>query len=108
MSTARFPLADSVDVEGLDPWEGWYFGSPNRCIETPWLAFGEVSTEGRHIFCHHHTLSDYFNAVSSAGLSITDLLEPSPPAEFATKNAARYDEAMRGPLFLIFKAQPGK
>ena len=108
MSTARFPLSDSEDVEGPDPWEGWYFGSPDRCIETPWLAFGDVSNEGRRIFCRHHTISDYFEALTTAGLAITDLLEPSPPAEFAEKNAARYAEAMRLPLFMIFKAQLAK
>jgi len=108
MSTARFPLSDSEDVEGPDPWEGWYFGSPDRCIETPWLAFGDVSNEGRRIFCRHHTVSEYFDAVTAAGLTITDLLEPSPPAEFAEKNAARYAEAMRLPLFMVFRAQPAK
>jgi len=63
-----------------------------------------VSREGRRIFCHHHTVSDYFNAVSSAGLSITDLLEPAPAPEFGAMNPARYDQAMRVPVFLIFKA----
>ena len=105
MSTARFPLSDSDEVEGPDPWEGWYFGSPTRCIETPWLAFGNVSTEGRYIYCHHHTISEYFGAVSEAGFSILELLEPLPPVDFAAKNAARYDESMRVPVFLIFKAQ---
>lgn len=105
MSTARFPLADSEEVEGPDPWQGWYFGSPHRSIETPWLGFGEVSSEGRRIFCHHHTISDYFNALSSARLTLTDLLEPVPPTEFAAKNASRYDEAMRVPVFFIFKAE---
>ena len=105
MSTARFPLAGSEEVEGPDPWAGWYFGSPHRSIETPWLGFGEVSSEGRRIFCHHHTTSDYFNALSSARLKLTDLLEPAPPTEFAAKNASRYDEAMRVPVFLIFKAE---
>ncbi len=104
MSTARFPLADSQEVEGPDPWEGWYFGSPIRCIETPWLGFGDVSSEGRHIFCHHHTVSEYFSAVSSAGFVITEVLEPSPSPEFAAKNAARYDEAMRIPIYLILAA----
>jgi SAM-dependent methyltransferase len=108
MSTARFSLAGSGEVEGPDPWEGWYFGSPTRCIETPWLAFGDVTSEGRRIFCHHHTISHYFGAASSAGLSVTDLLEPEPPPEFAAKNAARFDEAMRVPVFLIFKAEPFK
>lgn len=104
MSTARFSLAGAPDMEGPDPWEGWYFGSPIRCIETPWLGFGDVSSEGRRIFCHHHTVSDYFSAVSSAGFVITEMLEPSPPAEFAVKNADRYDEAMRVPVYLIFAA----
>jgi ubiquinone/menaquinone biosynthesis C-methylase UbiE len=105
MSTARFALAGADEMEGVDPWEGWYFGSPSRCIETPWLGFGEVSGEGRRIACHHHTISDYFNAVSSAGLAITQLLEPTPPVEFGEKNPTRYDEAMRLPVYLIFKAR---
>lgn len=105
MSTALFPSSESADVEGPDPWEGWYFGSRIRSIETPWVDFGEVSSEGRRIFCHHHTVSDYFNALSSAGLAITELLEPAPPPEFAAKNAARYHQAMRVPVYLIFKAE---
>lgn len=105
MSTARFPLANSVDVEGPDPWEGWYFGSPNRAIETPWLDFGTVSSEGRRIFCHHHTISEYFDALASARLAVTGLSEPRPSTEFATKNASRYAEAMRVPVFLIFRAE---
>jgi SAM-dependent methyltransferase len=108
MSTAAFPLANSEDVEGPDPWEGWYFGCPVRSIETPWLAFGDVPSDGRRIVCHHHTISDYFGAVSSAGLAITDLLEPSPSSEFADKNLARFDQAMRVPVFLIFRAEPIK
>ncbi len=105
MSTAQFPLAESEQVEVPDPWEGWYFGSPLRSIETPWLGFGAVSTEGRRIFCHHHTLCDYFSALKSASLSITDMREPAPSAEFALKNASRYDQAIRVPVFLILKAE---
>jgi hypothetical protein len=36
------------------------------------------------------------------------MLEPSPTPEFADKNLARYDQAMRVPVFLIFKAEPIK
>lgn len=108
MSTALFPMADSEGVEGPDPWEGWYFGSPIRSIETPWVGFGDVSHEGRRISCHHHTLSDYFNAVRSAGLALTALVEPAPTAEFAAKNAERYYQAMRVPVFLIFRAERTK
>jgi ubiquinone/menaquinone biosynthesis C-methylase UbiE len=105
MSTAQFPRADSEEVAGPDPSHGSYFRSPDRSIETPWLGFGKVSSEGRRIFCHHHTISDYFHALSSAGLAITELLEPAPSTEFAAKNASRYDEAMRVPVFLILKAE---
>jgi ubiquinone/menaquinone biosynthesis C-methylase UbiE len=105
MSTARFAPAGSEEIEGPNPWEGWYFGSPTRSIETPWLGFGEVSSEGRRISCHHHTVSGYFSAVSSAGLTITSLLEPEPGAEFAAKNPERYFQAMHVPVFLVFKAE---
>lgn len=105
MSTSRFPLESSDEVDGLNPWEAWYFGSALRRIETPWLGFGDVKEEGRSIVCHHHTMTEYFDALSSAGLAITKLIEPAPPLEFAAKNAARYNEAMRVPLFLVFKAE---
>lgn len=105
ISTALFPVAESDEMEGPDPWEGWYFGPRIRSIETPWLGFGEVASEGRRISCHHHTITDYFAAISSAGLAITKLVEPAPTVEFAEKNAARYDQAMRAPVFLIFKAE---
>jgi SAM-dependent methyltransferase len=106
MSTSRFP----ADLDALDSWDarhGWearYFGSPTRVIETPWLGFGDVSSEGRRITCYHHTTADYFGAIRSAGLTITDLIEPRPPAGFAAKNPDRYNEAMRVPVYLIFRA----
>jgi SAM-dependent methyltransferase len=105
MSTALFPSSESEDVEGPNPWEGWYFGSPIRTIDTPWLGYAEVPREGRRICCHHHTVSDYFNALSSAGLTVTALLEPAPSLEFAAKNNDRYYQAMRVPVFLILRAE---
>ena len=110
MSTSRFP-AERQDPtitpdswESRHAWEAQYFGSPARAIETPWLGFGDVPGEGRLIACHHHTTADYFSAVSSAGLTVTALVEPQPPAEFAAMNPDRYDEAMRVPVYLIFSA----
>jgi len=105
MSTASFPLAGAESLEGPDPWQGWYFGPAIRCIETPWVEFGEVASEGRRIFCHHHTIAEYFDAIQSAGMVVTRVLEPAPPPEFAAKNPARYDEAMRSPIYLILEAR---
>jgi hypothetical protein len=73
-------------------------------IETPWLGFGDVSSEGQRINCYHHTTADYFGAIRSAGLTVTDIAEPQPPPEFAQRNPDRYDEAMRVPVYLIFRA----
>ncbi|MFL6277081.1 MAG: class I SAM-dependent methyltransferase [Blastocatellia bacterium] len=109
MSTGRFPVRDRDDA-GSDEWEGrarWparYFAAAPRRIQTPWLGFGDVSDEGHHLDCFHHTVSDYFAALQSAGLRLTQLHEPVPPAAFASRNAARYEEAMSLPLFLIFAA----
>jgi SAM-dependent methyltransferase len=103
LSTASFPLADADGAEA-DQWADRYFGAPLRCIETPWLGFGDVPDEGRRINCYHHTIAEYFDALAAAGLAVTRLLEPEPPPEFAAKNPARYEEANRRPLYLIFSA----
>lgn len=107
MSTSRFPSSQSAALDSWESRHGWdaqYFGSPTRMIETPWLNFGDVSSEGRRINCYHHTATDYFSAIRSAGLTITDMAEPEPPAEFARRNPDRYNEAMRVPVYLIFRA----
>jgi hypothetical protein len=102
LSTANFPLADGE--ANIGEWTGRYFGAPRRCIDTPWVGFGEVPEEGRKINCHHHTITEYFDALASAGLTLNRLLEAEPPPEFAAKNAARYEEAMSRPLYLMFSA----
>jgi SAM-dependent methyltransferase len=111
LSTSRFPVERPGEPLALEAWDtrrGWqsqYFGSPTRAIETPWLGFGDVSNEGRRIVCHHHTTADYFSAFRSADLTITHLAEPQPPAEFAAKSPERYEEAMREPIYLMFRAE---
>ena len=107
MSTARFPLTDGAGVnawEARAEWPSRYFGAARRSVETPWLGFGNVADEGRRLDCFHHTVGDYFAALQAAGLRVTQLREPAPPAAFAAKNAARYDEAMSLPLYLILEA----
>lgn len=104
LATAYFPPANSQEAIPPDHWKIEYFGAPVRMIETPWMDFGEVSNEGQHIISYHHTVSDYFAALASAGLKIVKLEEPQPPAAFAEKNQSRYTEAMRVPVYLVFKA----
>ena len=109
MSTARFPVPAGDDA-GAEAWEArarWpslYFGAARRRIETPWLGFGQVSHEGRRLDCFHHTVGDYFAALQAAGLHVTHLDEPCPPADFAARNAERYEEARSTPLYLIIAA----
>ncbi|HJQ23250.1 MAG TPA: class I SAM-dependent methyltransferase [Blastocatellia bacterium] len=110
MSTSRFPVRDHNDASSDEwatraRWPAHYFAAAPRCVETPWLAFGEVSDEGRRLDCFHHTVSDYFAALEAAGLQWTHLREPAPPASFAAKNPERYEEAMSLPLYLIFAAR---
>ena len=99
MSTAYFPTLTENRREPQ------YFGEPSRSVETPWLDYGEVPDEGRRIVCHHHTTAEYFEAIASAGLRISNLIEPYPPEEYASRNAARYEEAMRVPVYLILKVE---
>lgn len=104
IATAYFPSLVSEEVTSRNDWHVEYFGQSVRMIETPWVEFGEVSNEGRHIISYHHTVSDYFRALASSGFKLIDLNEPQPPLSFAEKNPARYKEAMRVPIYLIFKA----
>jgi len=114
MSTARFPRLNAEQTAAPDGWatrQTWashYFGAPAREVETPWLACGDIRSEGRRIGCYHHTIDQYFHAMRAAGLLVIDLCEPHPPAEFADKSAARYQEAMSLPIYLMFKAERQK
>ena len=105
MSTARFPLANWEELPDPSTWEPQYFGSARRSIETPWNAYAEVDKDGQRISCNHHTIEDYWSAITGAGLKVTDLAEPLPPEDFAARNMPRYEEAMRVPIYLIFKAE---
>lgn len=111
ISTARFPVFNPAQSVAPDAWasrQAWgshYFGAPTREVETPWLGCGDIAQEGRRIVCYHHTIDEYFHALRAAGLVVTDLCEPQPPAEFADKSAARYAEAMSLPIYLMFKAE---
>jgi len=100
MSTAYFPPANEDDQH-----QPLYFGEPLRSIETPWLAYDDVPTEGRRISCHHHTTAEYFNAITEAGLRLSEICEPQPPPEYAQRNAARYEQAIRVPVYLVLVAE---
>jgi SAM-dependent methyltransferase len=111
MNTARFPVAgQNQNVPGWETRSKWpmsYFGRREREIETPWLGFSavpeSVPEEGTRLRCHHHSIADYFGAISSAGLQLTALREPQPPSELA-RDSARYAEASSIPLYLILAA----
>jgi ubiquinone/menaquinone biosynthesis C-methylase UbiE len=107
IATARFPVdSEATDIkwQSRSEWETKYFGHSRRTIETPWMGFAPIRDEGQHITCYHHTTADYFGAIQSAGLRVTALCEPEPPAEFSQKNPARYDEALSVPIYLLLKA----
>jgi SAM-dependent methyltransferase len=106
IASVLHPISTSLfaEIDSEDRGQPFYFGSRVRRIETPWLEFGEVSGEGREITSYHHTIEDYFSAIRAAGLSVIEMREPHPSREFAAKNAARFEEAMRVPVYLIFKA----
>jgi SAM-dependent methyltransferase len=111
MNTARFPVAgDNQSVPGWETRSKWpmsYFGRREREIETPWLGFSPVPEsipdEGSRLRCYHHSIGDYFEAISSAGMVLTALREPHPPFELA-RDPARYAEASSIPLYLILAA----
>jgi SAM-dependent methyltransferase len=110
VSTSRFPVAASEHVAAPASWDSrstWhlhYHDVRDREVETPWLGFGDVQSEGKRLRCHHHRLVDYAGALWSAGLQLTALIEPGPPRWLADENPAMFEETISVPVYLVFAA----
>ncbi len=66
----------------------------------------EEIAPGIHLPFAHRPLSRYVNAMVAAGLTLTGMLEPPPPAGFLVR-APEYEEAAAIPRLLVLCAQRG-
>ncbi len=99
--TATYPLADYKNVDKYATFGLRYFNHKVRKYVPPWAKFCTVN----HCICYHHTVEDYFNALTGAGFTIESLVEPEPLQILKEKHPRRYYEMMNTPVFLIFNCR---
>ncbi len=77
---------------------GNYFET--KKVQTDWSGFDEVVT----MTSYYHSLSIITEALSNSGFVIERLIEPKPTKEFEKADKKRYDNLMKFPGFICFKA----
>jgi SAM-dependent methyltransferase len=88
--------------------QDWHYGPNGERLHWP---VDDYQQEGlrharwleRDVVKYHRTLATYVNALIDAGLRVTRLLEPEPPAEMVDQRPDWRDERRR-PLFLLIAA----
>ncbi len=75
-----------------------YFNT--KKVETTWSGFDkEVIMPS-----YYHSLSSITEALSKSGFVIENIVEPKPTREFEKANKKGYEDLMKFPLFICFKA----
>lgn len=85
--------------------QDWHYGPNGERLHWPVDAYQQEGL--RHarwlagdVVKYHRTMASYVNALIDAGLRLTRLLEPAPPAEMVAERPDWQDESRR-PLFLL-------
>ena len=76
--------------------------SYSYAIEWPWIEYNDKLEN--YLSCsYHHTVSDYINAMVTAGFTILRAEEPCPAEKWKDSMPNRYDACLQTPSFMIFK-----
>ena len=102
--TAQYPIKRGNDFPDEREWTVRYLDKRERGYIQPWIEYNSA-TDDFLSFSYHYTFSDYMNALIGAGLCLTAIREPLPPAGWKTKWPDRYHSFIETPAYLIFKAQ---
>jgi SAM-dependent methyltransferase len=94
------PGSGWIDDQIIEPPEQyWRVGPYLDEVETV-----EEVAAGVHIRFVHRPLSRYVNAMASVGLTLTEMVEPVPPAGFLAR-AHEYEQAASIPRLLLLRAE---
>ena len=102
--TAQYPIAREGHFPDDEEWNVRYLDKNLRGYIQPWIEYND-DVSNFLSYSYHHTLSDYFQAITSSGLTITDMAEPMPPRDWQEKYPGRYEAFIETPSYLILKLQ---
>ncbi len=100
--TAQYPLDKNGEFPSDDDWVVRYLDKSKRAYVQPWIEYND-SIDDYLSTSYHHTVSDYFNAIISAGFIIEKVEEPFPPETWKQNCPARYNAFIETPGYLILR-----
>lgn len=100
--TAQYPIDKNGQFPSDDEWIVRYLDKSKRAYIQPWIEYNDninnyLSTS------YHHTISDYFNAIISAGFTIEKVEEPFPPEKWKQTCYGRYNAFIKTPSYMLLK-----
>ena len=98
-----------LQTAGIAPHEGWEKDAGGRRVAFRVNHYFDETMRVRTwivdgVTTYHRTLSTYFNALTRAGFTILEVVEPAVSLEFAAQNPA-FESARHRPLFLCVRAK---
>lgn len=98
--SAQYPIDGLPDrLPEDDEWTVRYLDRRPRGYLQPWIEHTEGDKVKTTSF--HHTFTDYFQALSSAGFQLIELVEPEPPQVFKERFPERYEAYLTTPTFVL-------
>ena len=86
--TAQYPVDKNGEFPSDDEWVVRYLDKSKRAYIQPWIEYND-NIENFLSTSYHHTVSDYFNAITEAGFKIDRVEEPYPPESWKQKYFGR-------------------
>lgn len=100
--TSQYPIDKNGEFPSDDEWVVRYLDKSKRAYVQPWIEYND-SIANYLSTSYHHTVSDYFNAIISAGLIIDKVEEPLPPENWKQKYFNRYNAFIETPSYMIIR-----
>lgn len=100
--TAQYPVDKNGEFPSDDEWVVRYLDKSKRAYIQPWIEYNDSSNDYLSI-SYHHTVSDYFSAIISAGFTIDRVEEPFPPENWKQECNERYNAFIETPSYMILR-----
>ncbi|MEA4912767.1 MAG: class I SAM-dependent methyltransferase [Oscillospiraceae bacterium] len=102
--TAQYPIKKGDAFPDDSEWTVRYLDGRERACIQPWIEY--IDTIKNFLsFSYHHTFGDYIRAIVGAGMVVTQVCEPLPPADWERRFPERYNAFIETPSYLILAAQ---
>lgn len=100
--SAMYPIEHGETFPEEEEWQVRYLDKSKRAYIQPWIEYND-NYENYLSKSYHHLFGDYVNSIIKAGLKITQVEEPLPPASWKSECMGRYEGYMETPVYMLLK-----